>query len=217
MSRRKLAELLNEILLSRFFVVSCSFTEAQLKAQEDRTCLLQGMMLLDTRYVPGFVLRDFSEGSVSVYWESIRESYSDKQSIMLKSAIQYLTDAFPERNPYLKKNSIPMVVYVSDMAMDTGIEPISFGQWWEFFTKEDPVFEAYRSFCGSGSTEPEKVCGRLAVMAKSFAAYHVQEFQRGADGKNGDIWDSAGGAHAARELLRLLHRGERRSVPDSVD
>lgn len=164
--------MIHEMLQSGFFLVSCSFTGAQLKAEEDRTCLLQGMMLLDAKYMPGFGVRDFSEGSVSAYWESIKENYSDKQIIMLKSAIQYLTDAFPERNPYLNEISIPMVVYVSDMAMDTGIEPMSFGQWWEFFTKEDPLFEAYRPFCDSGSTEPEKVWGRLAVMAESFAAYH---------------------------------------------
>ena len=172
MDGRKLSGMLHEILQSGFFLESCSFTGQQLRAGDHRSCLLQSMMLLDTRYLPGFALRDFSEDSVSEYEQSIREVYSDKQSNMLKSAIQYLTDAFPERNQHLKKISIPIVAYLADMAMDAGIEPLSFRQWWEFFTQEDPLFEAYRPFCGSGSGEREKIYGRLAVMAKSFAAYH---------------------------------------------
>ena len=169
---RRLSGMLHEILQSGFFTESCSFTGQQLRAGDHRSCLLQSMMLLDTRYLPGFALSGFSEDSVSEYARSIREVYSDKQSNMLRSVIQYLTDAFPERNRHLKKISIPIVAYLADMAMDAGIEPLSFRQWWEFFTQEDPLFEAYRPFCGSGSGEREKIYGRLAVMAKSFAAYH---------------------------------------------
>lgn len=112
MDGRKLSGMLHEILQSGFFLESCSFTGQQLRAGDHRSCLLQSMMLLDTRYLPGFALRDFSEDSVSEYEQSIREVYSDKQSNMLKSAIQYLTDAFPERNQHLKKISIPIVAYM---------------------------------------------------------------------------------------------------------
>ena len=47
----ELAGIVSEILESRFFSVSCSFTGAQLKASDDQRCLLQAMMLLDTNYV----------------------------------------------------------------------------------------------------------------------------------------------------------------------
>lgn len=172
----ELAGIVSEILESRFFSVSCSFTGAQLKASDDQRCLLQAMMLLDTNYVSGFELKDFSENSILEYSESIRESYSDKQIVTLRSAIEYLTDAFPEKNKQLKKINIPMLIYLADVAMDAGIvKPMYLRQWWEFFTEEDSLFEDYKLFCSTGSTKLEKVNGRLAVMVKSFCLYHEVE------------------------------------------
>lgn len=171
----ELAGMVNGILESRFFSVSCNFTSGQLKSNDDQKCLLQGMMLLDRNYVSGFELQDFSEDSIVRYSESIRECYSDRQSNILKSAIQYLTDAFPEKNKQIRKISIPILIYLADVAMDTEIKPMYFRQWWEFFTEEDSLFEDYKLFCSTGSTKLEKVNGRLAVMAKSFASYHEVE------------------------------------------
>ena len=171
----ELAGIVSEILESRFFSVSCNFTSGQLKASDDQKCLLQGMMLLDTNYVSGFELEDFSEDSILEYSESIRESYSDKQIVTLRSAIEYLTDAFPEKNKQLKKINIPMLIYLADVAMDTGIKPMYLRQWWEFFTEKDPLFEDYKLFCSTGSTKLEKVNGRLSIMVRSFSDYHEIE------------------------------------------
>ena len=171
----ELAGIVSEILESRFFSVSCSFTGAQLKASDDQRCLLQAMMLLDTNYVSGFELKDFSENSILEYSESIRESYSDKQIVTLRSAIEYLTDAFPEKNKQLRKINIPILMYLADVAMDAEIKPMLFRQWFEFFTNEDELFEDYKMFCSTGSTKYEKIMGRLGIMTKSFCLHHEIE------------------------------------------
>lgn len=168
----ELAELMNELLASKFFVTGCNFSKAQLKASDDQRCLLQAMMLLDTNNVPDFELKDFSETSILEYSESIRENYSDRQSNILKSAIQYLTDAFPEKNKQLRKISIPMLIYLADAAEDAEIKPRFFRDWWNYFTEEDELMEVYKTFCSSGSTKLEKIKGRLAVMVRSFCLYH---------------------------------------------
>ena len=167
----ELAELMNELLTSKFFTTGCYFTKAQLKAGDDQKCLLQAMMLLDTNNVPDFELKDFSETSILEYSGSIRENYSDRQSNILKSAIQYLTDAFPEKNRQLRKISIPMLIYLADVAEDAEIRPGFFRDWWNYFTEEDELLEVYKTFCSTGSTKPEKIKGRLAVMVKSFCIY----------------------------------------------
>lgn len=167
-----MAIMLNELLASKFFTISCNFSKGQLKASDDQRCLIQSMMLLDTNYIPDFVLKDFSETSILEYSEGIRENYSDKQSNIIKSAIQFLTDAFPGKNKQLRKISIPMLIYLSDVAMDNEIKPMYFRQWFEFFTGEDELFEVYKTFCSSGSTKLEKIKGRLAIMVKSFCLYH---------------------------------------------
>lgn len=168
-----MAIMLNELLASKFFTISCNFSKGQLKASDDQRCLIQSMMLLDTNYMPDFVLKDFSETSILEYSEGIRENYSDKQSNIIKSAIPFLTDAFPEKNKQLRKISIPMLIYLSDVAMDNEIKPMYFRQWFEFFTGEDELFEVYKTFCSSGSTKLEKIKGRLAIMVKSFCLYHA--------------------------------------------
>ena len=169
------AILLNELLASHFFTESASFTKSQIKASDDQRCLLQTMMLLDRNYIPGFEFKDFSETSLMAYAESVKGCYSDKQSNLLRSTVQYLTDAFPVKDKNLKKINIPILLYLADVAEDAEIKPMFFRQWWEFFTNEDELFEDYKLFCSSGSTKLEKVNGRLAVMVKSFAVYHEIE------------------------------------------
>lgn len=168
----QLAEMMNELLASKFFTTSCNFSKAQLKASDDQRSLIQAMMLLDTNNVPDFELKDFSENSILEYSESIREHYSDKQSNILKSAIQYLTDAFPEKQKQIRKISIPMLIYLADVAEDAEVKPMYFRQWFEYFAEEDELLEVYKTFCSSGSTKLEKIKGRLAIMTKSFCLYH---------------------------------------------
>lgn len=167
----RVAEFINEVLASKFFVNSCNFSKAQFKASDDQRSLIQSMMLLDTNYVPGFELKDFSENSILEYSENIRENYSDKQKNTLKSAIQYLENAFPEKNKNIRKISVPMLIYLADVAEYDEIKPRFFRDWWTYFTEEDALFEVYKTFCSSGSTKLEKIKGRLAIMTKSFCKY----------------------------------------------
>ncbi len=119
----RVAEFINEVLASKFFVNSCNFSKAQLKASDDQRSLIQSMMFLDTNYVKGFELKDFSENSILEYSENIRETYNDKQKNTLKSAIQYLENAFPEKNKNIRKISIPMLVYLADVAEYDEVKP----------------------------------------------------------------------------------------------
>ena len=197
----EIAELINELLTSKFFTVSCNFSKAQLKASDDQKVLIQSMMLLDTNNVLDFELKDFSENSILEYSESIRGTYTDKQSNILKSAIQYLTDAFPEKNKQLRKISIPTLVYMADIAEDKEIKPMYFRQWFEFFTEEDELMEDYKTFCSTGSTKLEKVQGRLAVMTKSFCKYHEIEIPEELKDMVADVEEKLAAKKASEEML----------------
>ena len=197
----EIAELINGLLTSKFFTVSCNFSKAQLKASDDQKVLIQSMMLLDTNNVLDFELKDFSENSILEYSESIRGTYTDKQSNILKSAIQYLTDAFPEKNKQLRKISIPTLVYMADIAEDKEIKPMYFRQWFEFFTEEDELMEDYKTFCSTGSTKLEKVQGRLAVMTKSFCKYHEIEIPEELKDMVADVEEKLVAKKASEEML----------------
>ena len=197
----EIAELINELLTSKFFTTSCNFSKAQLKASDDQKVLIQSMMLLDTNNVLDFELKDFSENSILEYSESIRGTYTDKQSNILKSAIQYLTDAFPEKNKQLRKISIPTLVYMADIAEDKEIKPMYFRQWFEFFTEEDGLMEDYKTFCSTGSTKLEKVQGRLAVMTKSFCKYHEIEIPEELKDMVADVEEKLAAKKESEEML----------------
>lgn len=197
----EIAEFINELLASKFFTVSCNFSKAQLKASDDQKVLIQSMMLLDTNNVPDFELKDFSENSILEYSESIWGTYTDKQSNILKSAIQYLTDAFPEKNKQLRKISIPTLVYMADIAEDKEIKPMYFRQWFEFFTEEDELMEDYKTFCSTGSTKLEKVQGRLAVMTKSFCKYHEIEIPEELKDMVADVEEKLAAKKESEEML----------------
>ncbi len=167
-----IAIFINEMIASKFVTNSCNFSNAQRKNSDDQRCLLQAMMLLDRNYEPGFELIDFSEKSIMAYAESIKGNYDSKKQDTLRSCIEYLSDAFPEKNKELRKISIPMLMYMSDYAMDKEIKPRFFRQWWEYFTEEDALWETYKLYGSSGSTKLEKVNGRLGIMAKSLCNYH---------------------------------------------
>ena len=197
----EIAELINELLTSKFFTTSCNFSKAQLKASDDQKVLIQSMILLDTNNVPDFELKDFSENSILEYSESIRGTYTDKQSNILKSAIQYLTDAFPEKNKQLRKISIPTLVYMADIAEDKEIKPMYFRQWFEFFTEEDELMEDYKTFCSTGSTKLEKVQGRLAIMTKSFCKYHEIEIPEELKDMVADVEEKLAAKKESEEML----------------
>ena len=119
----------------------------------------------------------------------------------MKSAIQYLTDAFPEKNKQLRKISIPTLVYMADIAEDKEIKPMYFRQWFEFFTEEDELMEDYKTFCSTGSTKLEKVQGRLAVMTKSFCKYHEIEIPEELKDMVADVEEKLAAKKASEEML----------------
>lgn len=143
----------------------------ELQASVDKKYLIQSMMLLDTKYNADFELKDFSENSIREYSEYIGENYSAKQRNILKSAFQYLADAFSEKQEQITQMNIPMMVYLADVAEDAEIEPEVFRDWWGYFSEEDELMELYNLFGSLESADAEKIKCRLAIMLKSFYRY----------------------------------------------
>lgn len=166
------AEFINEMLATSFFKDICNFSKAQLKASDNQRSLIQAMMLFDTNLVPDFNLTDFSETSILEYSESIRDRDNTHLENTIRSAIEYLEDAILDKSKYLRKISVPMVMYLADVAQDYSIKTRIFKDWWNYFNEEDELMEVYKTFCSSGSTKLEKIKGRLAIMTKSFCLYN---------------------------------------------
>lgn len=164
---KRIEQFINEVIAFKFFSNNCN---------DERRYLIQGMMLLDTHYVNGFELKDFSETSILKYVKSIRENYTDRQKNTLKSAIEYLENAFSEKSKDICMIYIPMLVYLADVAEYAEINPRLFRDWWTYFTEDDVLFKVYKIFCSSDTTKLEKIKGRLVIMTKSFCKYFELDY-----------------------------------------
>lgn len=161
------ARFINSILTGSFFTEKCNFSKLQLRKSDDMCTLLQSMMLLDHKY-NDYEYASISADEVMRYSAAIKGNYSEEQKDLLLEIIDYLDEAFDEKEKMLKKINIPMVVLMADVAIKEEIEPNEFHDWFLYFFVSN---KEYSQYCSSGSIKKEKVLGRLTTMEAHFTKH----------------------------------------------
>lgn len=161
------ARFINSILTGSFFTEKCNFSKLQLRKSDDMCTLLQSMMLLDHKY-NNYEYASISADEVMKYSAAIKGNYSEEQKDLLLEIIDYLDDAFDEKEKLLKKINVPMVVIMADIAIKEEIEPDEFHDWFLYFFVSN---KEYSQYCSSGSIKKEKVSGRLTTMEAHFTKH----------------------------------------------
>lgn len=110
-----LEKFFEEILQSEFFA---NRTMKQ-KKEEWRECLIRGMMLMDN-----------SNEAIWNYYRWINGIECNMHKNTLRSAIEYLENAFPEGAQYICVEDISILIYLADAAEYKEIEPERFREWW---------------------------------------------------------------------------------------
>ena len=161
------ARFINQILTGSFFTEKCNFSKLQLRKSDDMCTLLQSMMLLDHKH-GGYEYASISADEVMKYSAAIKINYSEEQKDLLLEIIDYLDEAFDEKEKLLKKINVPMVVIMADIAIKEEIEPNEFHDWFLYFFVSN---KEYSQYCSSGSIKKEKVLGRLTTMEAHFTKH----------------------------------------------
>lgn len=161
------ARFINSILTGSFFTEKCNFSKLQLRKSDDMCTLLQSMMLLDHKY-NDYEYASISADEVMKYSAAIKGNYSEEQKDLLLEIIDYLDEAFDEKEKLLKKINVPMVVIMADIAIKKEIEPGEFHDWFLYFFVSN---KEYSQYCSSGSIKKEKVLGRLTTMEAHFTKH----------------------------------------------
>lgn len=161
------ARFINSILTGSFFTEKCNFSKLQLRKSDDMCTLLQSMMLLDHKY-NNYEYASISADEVMKYSAAIKGCYSEEQKDLLLEIIDYLDEAFDEKEKLLKKINVPMVVLMADVAIKEEIEPNEFHDWFLYFFVSN---KEYSQYCSSGSIKKEKVLGRLTTMEAHFTKH----------------------------------------------
>lgn len=161
------ARFINSILTGSFFTEKCNFSKLQFRKSDDMCTLLQSMMLLDHKY-NNYEYASISADEVMKYSAAIKGNYSEEQKDLLLEIIDYLDDAFDEKEKLLTKINVPMVVIMADIAIKEEIEPNEFHDWFLYFFVS---CKDYSQYCSSGSIKKEKVLGRLTTMEAHFTKH----------------------------------------------
>ena len=115
MCESNLEKFFEEILQSEFFA---NRTMEQ-KKEGRRGGVITGMMLVDN-----------SDEVVWNYYRHIEGTECSMQKNTLRSAIEYLENAFPEGTQNIHTEDIPILIYLADAAEYKEIEPARFREWW---------------------------------------------------------------------------------------
>lgn len=160
---------LNGLLQGSFFTQAINITEKQALAEDDLLLLLQGMLLLDNRH-EGMDYKNISMATCLAYAEGIRGSYSDEKRSRLGDIVDYLDEAFDSKVKFLKKNNVPVVIVMAEIALSGGRDARSFRAFINDFA--NGIYPAYEEASGSGNVKAGKVQQRLRVMYLAMCDYY---------------------------------------------
>ena len=167
----ELADWCNRVVQdSVFFQNSLNLTLAMLRREDDFLMLLTTMMLLERNYKDGFVIKTSASASECVrFAESIRGNYPADKRETIELLVTYLDEAFKGvQYKFLRKNNVPIIAVVGQVALDKGIPAEDYGDAIIKFFEGDCT-EEYNEASGSGNVKMVNVNIRLMELLKAVA------------------------------------------------
>lgn len=180
---------INELLEFEFFTKNLNLTLPMLRREDDLLVLLLTMMLLEDFYYGRFSIKTNASAAEAVrFAEYMRTNYSEDMKDNISLLIQYLDEAFDEEvKKFLRKNNIPIVMYVGFIAMNKNIEPREYGSAVETFF-EDGATEKYLEASGAGNVRLEKIRIRLSELV----GYIQSSFSEAFSDDDKEVFEQAG-------------------------
>lgn len=164
----ELISFFNEILKGVFFTQAINITDAQARREDDLLLLLQSALLLRNKYYD-YEYKNISAATCLNFAEAVRGKYDEEECDKLKEIFEYLDEAFPTRNKFLRKNNVPIVAVIADTAMSVGKTAQEFRAFINDFS--NALNHVYEEASGSGNVKAFKVQMRLRVMFLEFCKY----------------------------------------------
>lgn len=165
---QKFISFTDELLDKEFFTNICHFSKAQYRKGDDLLVLTQAMMLYANRYTD-YELKSFSSLDGNKFILSSKPE-DDEQYQVFAKAVDFLADALSDTdNSFVKKINIPMILYLGTVCVKEDVSAEDFREWFTAFLNDETQMNAYKQYCGQGSTSSVKVLGRCAVLEDSLA------------------------------------------------
>ena len=152
--------------------------------------LMQGMALLDQRHEQR-EFKNISAASMLSYAESIRNSYNEEKQQMIMEIVDYLDSAFENKNKFLRKNNVLIVIVMSKIAFENNVKPELFKAFINDFA--NALYPAYEEASGSGNIKIVNVNQRLKVMFVAMCNYfgwNIDEIGKPFESEDTWTWDA---------------------------
>ena len=137
----KMEQFLDEMLCYEFINKSCGITKEPEKDTFVRVCMIKSMLLSDREYWRSFAKEASLEAHICRYIEMWEEKETSMQQNLFRSAIEFLGQAFLEKEVVVKIEWLPLLTYLAEDAQDKEMTPEDFRTWWHFLRKECLVEE----------------------------------------------------------------------------
>lgn len=164
----ELMEFLNALLSGCFFTQAINITEKQALKEDDLLTLMQGMALLDQRHERK-EFKNISAAAMLSYAESVRGGYNERKRQTLMEVVGFLDSAFENKNKFLRKNNVPIVIVMAKTAIENNVKPEDFKAFIDAFA--NALYPAYEEASGSGNIKIANVNQRLKVMFTAMCNY----------------------------------------------
>ena len=186
----ELMEFVNTLLSGNFFTQAINITEKQALKEDDLLMLMQGMALLDQRHEQR-EFKNISAASMLSYAESIRNSYNEEKQQMIMEIVDYLDSSFENKNKFLRKNNVPIIIVMSKIAIENNVKPELFKAFINDFA--NALYPAYEEASGSGNIKIANVIQRLKVMFVAMCNYfgwNIDEIGKPFESEDAWTWDA---------------------------
>lgn len=141
------------------FMSKTALTNGQLKKSED-----QGVVLAALSLIADCGTTDFSKDGLTAFVDEFKEDFNKENVQSILDALDWLDTVIEEKNKYLKKISLPMIIAVASICDESKKE--TYANNLKSFLEDYENRADYLQYCSKATTSISNVGGRLQYFKK---------------------------------------------------
>lgn len=145
--------------INKPFFEKTALTKGQLKKSEDQGVVLSALGLITDNGIS-----EFSKNTMMAFVDNFKDNYNADDTQKILDALDWLDTVIEEKNKYLKKISLPMIIAVAAICDDS--KKATYANNLKSFLADYENRTDYLQYCNTATTNSANVAGRLEYFKK---------------------------------------------------
>lgn len=145
--------------INKPFFEKTALTKGQLKKSEDQGVVLSALGLITDNGIS-----EFSKNTMMAFVDDFKDNYNADDTQKILDALDWLDTVIEEKNKYLKKISLPMIIAVAAICDDS--KKATYANNLKSFLADYENRTDYLQYCNTATTNSANVAGRLEYFKK---------------------------------------------------